>query len=154
MRNNPRRFFKKPIAVGIAAALSMTFIGTSLNLAQAARWEFGDVEVSFDSTFSIGSSWRTENRNWNNNVSKANNLNNGFDFSQYNAITNPSPANITIWKGEGGYSTNTDNGNLNYNAGESFSNLLKGTHELDIHYDGMGVFVRPHRAYNCSSIQR
>lgn len=142
MNNSPRRFSKKPLAVGIAAALSMTLLGAGLNSAQAARWSFGDVDVSFDSTFSVGSSWRTENRNWNDNVAKANNLNNGFDFSTYNAALNANPTKTTIWSGEGGYSSNGDNGNLNYNAGESFSQLIKGTHELDVHYDGMGIFVR------------
>ena len=142
MKNSPRRFSRKPLAVGIAAALSMTLLGASLNSAQAARWEFGDVEVSFDSTFSAGTSIRTENRNWNNNVAKANNLNNGFDFSNYHAVLNANPMNTTIWQGAGGYSTNVDNGNLNFDSGESFSQILKGSHELDIHYDGMGVFVR------------
>lgn len=142
MNNSPRRFSKKPLAVGVAAALSMTLLSAGLNSAQAARWSFGDVDVSFDSTFSVGSSWRTENRNWNDNVAKANNLNNGFDFSHYNAALNANPTKETIWSGEGGYSANVDNGNLNYDAGESFSQLIKGTHELDIHYDGMGVFVR------------
>ena len=142
MKNSPRRFSKKPIAVGIAAALSMTLLGASLNSAQAARWSFGDVDVSFDSTFSAGSSWRTEDRNWNDNVAKANNLNNGFDLTNYNPALNPNPKNLTLWQGEGGYSSNGDNGNLNYDSGESFSQLIKGSHELDIHYDGMGVFVR------------
>ena len=142
MINNPHRFSKKPLAIGIAAALSMTLLGASLNNAQAARWEFGDVQVSFDSTFSAGSSWRVEDRNWNDNVAKANNPNNGFDFSQYNAAFNANPINATIWQGEGGYSANVDNGNLNYNAGETFSRIFKGSHELDVHYEGMGVFVR------------
>lgn len=142
MNNNPRRFSRKPLALGIAAALSMTLQGISLNNVQAAKWDFGDVEISFDSTFSVGSSWRTENRNWNDNVAKANNLNNGFDFSHYNAALNANPANVTIWQGAGGYSANVDNGNLNFDSGESFSQLIKGSHELDIHYDNMGVFVR------------
>ncbi len=84
-------FQKKPSVVGVAAALSITLLGAGLNSAQAARWNFGDVDVSFDSTFSVGSSWRTENRNWNDNVAKANNLNNGFDFSHYNAALNANP---------------------------------------------------------------
>jgi len=142
MKNSPRRFSRKPIAVGIAAALSMTLLGASLNNAQAARWNFGDVDVSFDSTFSAGTSIRTENRNWNDNIAKTNNLNNGFDFSNYNAALNANPNNVTIWQGAGGYSANVDNGNLNFDSGEAFSQILKGTHELDIHYDGMGVFVR------------
>jgi hypothetical protein len=142
MKYNPRRFSKKPLAVGIAAALSMTLLGASLNNAQAARWDFGDVEVSFDSSFSLGTSIRTENRNWDSNIAIANNVNNGFDFSNYNAVFNANPTKYTIWQGAGGYSANVDNGNLNYDAGEAFSKIFKGTHELDIHYDGMGIFVR------------
>lgn len=141
MKNSPRSFNKKPISLGVAAALSMTLLTTSLS-SQAARWEFGDVEVSFDSTFSAGSSWRTEDRNWNDNIAKANNLNNGFDFSHYNAALNANPDKYTIWQGAGSFSSNGDNGNLNYDAGESFSQLIKGSHELDIHYGNMGVFVR------------
>ena len=142
MKYSPSRFSKKPLAVGIAAALSMTLLGASLSNAHAARWEFGDVEVSFDSTFSVGTSIRTENRNWDDNIAKANNVNNGFDFSHYHSAANPNPTSATIWQGAGGYSTNGDNGNLNYDAGETFSQIFKGTHELDVHYDGMGVFMR------------
>ncbi|MDP7592716.1 MAG: DUF1302 domain-containing protein [Litorilituus sp.] len=141
MKNNPRSFSKKPIALGVAAALSMTLLTTSLS-SQAARWEFGDVEISFDSTFSVGSSWRTEDRNWDDNIAKANNLNNGFDFSNYHAFLNANPTSATIWQGAGGYSANGDNGNLNYDARESFSQIFKGSHELDIRYDNIGVFVR------------
>lgn len=141
MKNNPSGFSKKPLSLGVAAALSMSLFTVSLS-ANAARWNFGDVEVSFDSTFSAGSSWRTENRNWSDNTAIANNLNNGFDFSNYNAALNANPTKYTIWQGEGSYSANGDSGNLNYNAGEAFSTLLKGSHELDIHYDNMGVFIR------------
>jgi len=142
MINSPRRFSKKPLAVGIAAALSMTLLGVSLNNAQAARWSFGDVKISFDSTFSAGTSIRTENRNWDDNIAKANNQHNGFDFNNYNAALNPNPNSFTIWQGAGGYSANVDNGNLNFDAGESFSQLIKGSHDLDINYGNMGVFVR------------
>ena len=143
MKNKPQHgFAKKPLAIGIAAALSITLLTSMVNNAQAARFELGDVEISFDSTFSVGSSWRTENRNWNDNVGKSNNANNGFDFSNY-SIFSPSPSKEDIWaQGEGGYSTNGDNGNLNYNAGESFSKIFKGVHELDVHYQNVGVFVR------------
>ena len=143
MKNKPQHgFAKKPLVIGIAAALSMSVLTSVVNTAQAARWDLGDVEISFDSTFSIGSSWRTENRNWNDNVGKANNANNGLDFSNY-SIFSPSPPKEDIWaQGAGGYSTNGDAGNLNYNAGESFSKIFKGVHELDIHYQNVGVFVR------------
>ncbi|KGJ92838.1 DUF1302 domain-containing protein [Colwellia psychrerythraea] len=143
MKNKPQHgFAKKPLAVGIAAALSLSVLTSMVNTAQAARWELGDVEISFDSTFSIGSSWRTEDRNWNDNVGKSNNANNGLDFSNYN-IFSPAIPKEDVWaQGKGGYSTNGDNGNLNYNAGESFSKIFKGVHELDIKYQNVGVFVR------------
>jgi len=143
MKNKPQHgFAKKPLAVGIAAALSISLLTSVVNTAQAARWELGDVEISFDSTFSVGSSWRTENRNWNDNVGKSNNANNGLDFSNY-SIFSPTPPKEDIWaQGAGGYSTNGDAGNLNYNAGESFSKIFKGVHELDVHYENVGVFVR------------
>ncbi|GAW96220.1 MULTISPECIES: DUF1302 domain-containing protein [Colwellia] len=135
-------FAKKPLAVGVAAALSISLLTSVVNNAEAARFELGDVEISFDSTFSIGSSWRTENRNWNDNVGKSNNANNGLDFSNYN-IFSPAIPKEDIWaQGAGGYSTNGDAGNLNYNAGESFSQIFKGVHELDIHYQNVGIFLR------------
>ncbi len=143
MKHNPRnRFTKKPLAVGIAAALSMTLLATTVNTAQAARFQVGDVDITFDSTFSAGSSWRTENRNWNDNVGKSNNLNNGFNFDNYHPVFNANPNSDTIWQGAGGYSNNGDNGGLNFDAGESFSQLIKGSHDLDIHYENVGVFVR------------
>jgi hypothetical protein len=143
MKNKPQHgFAKKPIAIGIAAALSMTLLTSMVNSAQAARFELGDVEISVDSTFSVGSSWRTENRNWNDNIGKSNNANSGLDFGNY-SIFSPSPTKEDVWaQGKGGYSTNGDAGNQNYNAGESFSKIFKGVHELDIHYQNVGVFVR------------
>ena len=132
-------FYKKPLAACITAAL-MTAAATSAN---AANFQLGDFDISFDSTFTAGSSWRVENRNWDANVGKSNNLNNGFDFSTYKTYgPNNKPINFDIWKGQGGYSTNGDNGNLNFDAGEAFSKIFKGSHELDIRYDNVGVFVR------------
>jgi hypothetical protein len=142
MIDNPRnRFIKKPLAIGIAAAFSFASI-MSINTAHSAKFELGDVDISFDSTFSVGSSWRVEDRNWNDNIGKSNNANNALEFSNY-SIFSPSPIKEDIWaQGVGGYSTNGDNGNLNYNSGDSFSKIFKGVHELDIQYKNMGLFVR------------
>jgi len=139
MKRSPRdKFYKKPLAVSITAAL-MAFASSNV---LAKNFEVGNFDISFDSTFSVGSSWRVENRNWDDNIGKSNNLNNGFDFSQYNAALNATPINTTIWNGAGAYSNNGDNGNLNFDAGEAFSQIFKGTHELDIRYNNIGVFVR------------
>ena len=131
-------FYKKPLALSIAAAM-MTLAGAS---AQATNFELGKFDISFDSTFSAGASWRVEDRNWNDNIGKSNNINNGFDFSQYHPILNVNPNAATVWDGAGGYSTNGDNGNLNFDSGESFSKLIKGSHELDVRYENLGFFAR------------
>ncbi|MBA6341614.1 DUF1302 domain-containing protein [Colwellia sp. MB02u-10] len=139
MKQNLRNgFYKKPLALSIAAAL-ITLANVNV---QAKNFELGNVDISFDSTFSAGTSWRVEDRNWNDNVGKSNNVNNGFDFSQYHPILNANPSAATVWDGAGSYSTNSDNGNLNFNSGESFSKLIKGTHELGVRYENLGFFGR------------
>ncbi|REL35780.1 DUF1302 domain-containing protein [Thalassotalea euphylliae] len=139
MKHSPRiSFFKKPIALSVAAALAVS-ITPSVN---AAIFELGDFEITFDSTFSLGTSIRVENRDWANHVSKPNNVNNGFDFSSYHPAFNPVPSGADVWNGEGKYSSNSDNANLNFDAGDAFSTIFKGTHELDIRRDNMGVFIR------------
>lgn len=139
MKQNLRNgFYKKPLALSIAAAM-MTLAGAN---AQAKNFQLGDFDISFDSTFSAGFSSRVENRNWNNNVGKSNNLNNGFNFSAYHPSLNVNPDAATVWDGAGSYSTNGDNGNLNYDSGETFSKLIKGSHELDIRYENLGFFAR------------
>ncbi|WP_076417877.1 DUF1302 domain-containing protein [Colwellia sp. UCD-KL20] len=139
MKNNSRSYGKlKPIAVSISVAL----LSISASTTQAKNFQLGDFDISFDSTFSVGSSWRVENRDWNSNVGKSNNLNNGFDFSHYHPALNTSPDAGTVWNGAGTYSTNSDNGNLNYDAGESFSKIIKGSHDLDIRYNNIGLFAR------------
>lgn len=139
MKHGPRdKFSRKPIALGVAAAM----LSLASQQASAANFQLGDFDISFDSTFSVGSSWRIEDRDWAQYVGKSNNLENGFDFSNYHAALNPNPASNVIWQGAGGYSNNGDNGNLNYDAGETFSKMFKGTHELEVRYENMGMFVR------------
>ena len=139
MKNNSRtRFAIKPLAACVTAAL----LTVSASSAQAKNFELGDFDISFDSTFSVGSSWRVEDRDWNGRVGKSNNVQNGFDFSNYHPSLNPSPDAGTVWNGSGLYSTNGDNGNLNYDSGESFSKILKGSHDLAISYKNFGLFAR------------
>lgn len=151
MKQNLRKgFYKKPLALSIAAAM-MTLATAGV---QAKNFQLGNFDISFDSTFSAGTSWRVENRNWNDNVGKSNNANNGFDFSQYHPILNVNPNAATVWDGAGSYSTNGDNGNLNYNAGESFSKLIKGSHELDVRYENLGFFARGMYFYDFEMVEK
>lgn len=125
----------------IARVVNMSFLLiTSANVA-AKNYQWGDVDISFDSTFSYGSSWRVESRDWNNLIGKSNNIRNNFDFQNYNPLA-PSPTKAELWASDGSYSTNSDNGNLNYDAGDMFSSQFKGSHDLDIRYNNIGIFLR------------
>lgn len=128
-------FAKKPLAVGVASAM----FALSLAPAQAASWDLGDVNITFDSTFSYGASWRMEDRDWNT-ISKVNHPR--FDWSGYNAATNNIYLPSQIWQQPGAYSSNGDAGNLNYDRGDMFSSLAKGLHELSITKDNIGLFTR------------
>ncbi|MFN7014072.1 MAG: DUF1302 family protein, partial [Bacteroidia bacterium] len=119
MKKRPIRFAKSPLAAGIATAL----FTLSYAPAQAATFNFGDVEVVFDSTFSYGASWRTEERNWDT-IAKVNHPR--FNWTGYNAATNVIYPASDIWAQPGAYSSNGDAGNLNFDRGDMFSSLFKG----------------------------
>lgn len=136
MNKRPNRFAMSPLAAGVTAAL----LALAYAPAQAATFNFGDVEVVFDSTFSYGASWRTEDRNWDT-IAKVNHPR--FDWTGYNAGTNNiiySP--FDIWEQPGAYSSNGDAGNLNFDRGDMFSSMFKGLHELSIKKDNIGFFGR------------
>lgn len=137
MIRRPLSCARHPLAVGIASALLAMMTAP----AQSASYTLGDdVEVVFDSTFSYGASWRVEERNWDT-ISKVNHPR--FNWAGYNAGTNNIiyPAS-DIWAQPGGYSSNGDAGNLNYDKGDMFSELWKGTHELSITKGDFGLFSR------------
>lgn len=136
MNKRPLAFTKKPLVLGVASAL-LALSATSI---QAASFTLGeDVEVVFDSTFSYGASWRAEDRNWDT-ISKVNHPR--FNWTGYNAATNVIYPSSEIWAQPGGYSSNGDAGNLNYDKGDIFSELFKGTHELSITKGDFGLFTR------------
>jgi hypothetical protein len=83
--------------------------------AQAATWDWGDWSGSWDNTISYGISWRAED---------------------------PDPA--LIGRGNGGTAEAilTDDGNLNFEQGDIFSNIIKGTSEIELTNGQFGVFGR------------
>ena len=115
----------KPLVTSIATALiAMQSVG-----ANAASFDIGDFNITFDSTFSAGTSWRVEDRKFDTHVGKSSNQT--FDWTGYKAYA-PNYPNYQVWNSPGSYSTNGDLANLNYDAGEEFSRVLKGFHELTI----------------------
>ncbi|NTS76004.1 DUF1302 domain-containing protein [Catenovulum sp. SM1970] len=120
-----------------AAAVLLASASTSL---QAAEFTIGDdITVTFDSTFSIGTSYRVEDRNFDEQIGKSNHPR--FNWDGY-SISNPIYSSGDIWSQPGSFSNNGDLGNLNHDPNEAFSTLIKGTHELDINAGDYGFFGR------------
>lgn len=125
----------KPVVKTLAGAVAVALTSQ----VHAAEWSFGDVNVTFDSTFSFGTSYRVEDRDFEL-IGKNNHPR--WDWTGYDAILNPKYIGPDIWAEPGSYSANGDLGNLNHDSGEAFSTLFKGTHELDINAGDFGFFTR------------
>ncbi len=83
---------------------------------QAVEFNLGEIEGRFDSQISVGASWR-------------------LDDPSSNLI---STVNGGTSKGSGSY----DDGNQNFEQGETFSQIVKGIHDLELSYENMGFFAR------------
>jgi len=86
--------------------------------AQAQGFEFfmGDMEGSLDSQISMGSSWRTE----------------GQDAGLIQGIDSSGGTNAQ----------NNNDGDKNFDSGDAFSQIFKGSHDLQVSYGNYGAFVR------------
>jgi hypothetical protein len=82
---------------------------------QAIEFSKGDVFGSFDTTLSYGIGVRMSDRN---------------------------PNTVGAANGGTGFSVNVDDGNLNYDSGDIFSNVIKFTSEFELNYKDVGAFVR------------
>ncbi|MEH6343491.1 MAG: DUF1302 domain-containing protein [Bermanella sp.] len=74
-----------------------------------------DIQVQVNSQLSIGASWRTEDAD---------------------------AALIGSTNGGTGGSATTDDGNLNFDKGETFSQIIKGSHDIQITKGNFGAFTR------------
>ena len=129
-------FTKSTLALGIVAALSMG-ITSSVN---AVSFNWGEVEGTFDSTWSAGASWRVEGRDWDSHIGKVNHPQ--FDWSGYSAFGDTKYSSDQIWAQPGSYSSNGDLSNLLYSQGDTTAIVFKGLHELSLKYKNFGVFAR------------
>lgn len=133
-KNSPLKSMSK-----IAAGVALAVVATSV---QAVEFETDNFDISFDSTFSVGASWRVQSRD-NSLVGKSNlyQLMTGLPITTAFASCT---ANPTCQIPAGAWSNNSDDGNLNFDSGDMFSNVFKGVHELDVrHKDGdYGLFAR------------
>ncbi|MBU2954498.1 DUF1302 domain-containing protein [Marinobacter sp. F3R08] len=102
-----QRWTKLPLAVAVAAGMS----------GQATAYSFymGDVEAQFNTTLSAGAGWRVEDQD-------------KRLIAQGNL--GPQFANTTV----GASTNNYDDGNLNFDKGDTYSKIVKGNSELYLNY--------------------
>ena len=114
-----------------AMKVAMTVASLGLvSAANAVSWKKGDFSASWDTTISYGVSVRVEDRD-ENLVGKAN-------LNPFVGLL-PLPEQIAH---PGRFSVNSDDGNLNYDSGELFSNAIKLTTEFGFNYKTWGGFFR------------
>jgi len=94
------------------ACLSVIITTLLCGQTQAMEFQFGDIEAVFTSEMSIGKSWRVE------------------------------AADPSLLKDVYGDYGNNDDANNNYKKDDSFSEIIKGVHDLELRYKNVGLFVR------------
>jgi len=102
---------KKKVFLSVAVFLTIQSHYTTVN---ALEFEKNGIYGNFDTTISWGVSRRIQSRD---------------------------PNLIAIGNGGSGYSSNVDDGNINYDKG-LISNAVKVTHDLDMEYENFGAFLR------------
>ncbi|WP_417513606.1 DUF1302 domain-containing protein [Marinobacter sp.] len=102
-----QRWTRLPLAVAVAAGMS--------GHASAYSFYLGDVEAQFNTTLSAGAGWRVEDRD-------------KRLIAQGNL--GPQFANTTT----GASTNNYDDGNLNFEKGDTYSKIVKGNSELFLDY--------------------
>jgi hypothetical protein len=135
---------RTPLAMAVAGALALG----AVQQAQAFEFSRGELSGSFDTTVTYGVSVRAEDRN-DNLVGKA-----YFTptlAAQIAALTAQGrylDAQALQIAARGGASVNGDDGNLNYDDGDLFSNAVKLTSELGLNWGDSGAFLRASYFYD------
>ncbi|WGL18320.1 DUF1302 domain-containing protein [Microbulbifer bruguierae] len=103
---------------GFSRALLAAAISAAVVPAQAAEFYFGadeDISLRISSQLDVGASWR---------------------------LNEADPRFIGYLNGGEGFTSTTDDGNLNFEEGETFSKIIKGVHDIELSKDNFGVFMR------------
>jgi hypothetical protein len=104
--------YLSPGRLALAVALALSAVPA---YAFTFESESGEVKGSFDTTLSVGASWRMQDRD---------------------------PTLVGITNGGTARDVNSDDGNLNYNEGGVVYSALKATHDFDLTYRNYGMFLR------------
>lgn len=118
---NKHSFSKTRTHVAVRNMIAAGFLAAAVMPVQAANFQVGDFDLSINSTVSAGTSFRVE----------------GQDRRLY------SPGNTNAAGETGRGASNTgDDGNLNFQKGDTFSTIIKGVHDFELKKDNYGFFSR------------
>ena len=95
-------------------ALALSLLGAGSVQALQFSWD-NDIKVNFDTTITYGASFRAEGRD---------------------------PSLIGIANGGTSRSVNEDDGDLNFDKGKAFANIIKATSDLEVKWRNFGFFGR------------
>ncbi len=95
--------------------LAAAVAATMSTPASAFQFYMGDIEANFDTTLSAGASWR---------------------------VAAPKEHLYGVGNGGAGGSINSDDGNLNFEKGDTYSKIIKGNSDFLAIYEDWGVFAR------------
>lgn len=118
---NKHSFTKTRTHVAVRNMIAAGLFAAAVMPVQAANFQIGDFDLSVNSTVSAGTSFRVE----------------GQDPGLY-SVGNVNAAGV-----RGRSSSNTgDDGNLNFQKGDTFSTIIKGVHDFELKKDNYGFFTR------------
>ena len=121
-----RTFSKLPLALAVAASISAPVSAFEFQLGE-------EMDASLDTTLSIGASWRVAERE-------------KFLLGAGNYYTTGAAA----WaNAEGaGSSINNDDGNWNFEKGDTYSKIVRGTTDFSVKWEDYGIFTRARYWYD------
>ena len=118
---NKHSFTKTRTHVAVRNMIAAGLFAAAVMPVQAANFQIGDFDLSVNSTVSAGTSFRVE----------------GQDAALI------SRNNTTAGGVRGtGFSNTGDDGNLNFQKGDTFSTIVKGVHDFELKKDNYGFFSR------------
>lgn len=118
---NKHSFTKTRTHVAVRNMIAAGLFAAAVMPVQAKDFQIGDFDLSVNSTVSVGTSFRVENRD-------------RALYSQGNQSSDGARGT--------GFSNTSDDGNLNFDKGDAFSTIIKGVHDFELKKDNYGFFSR------------
>ena len=127
----------------LGSAITFALMAGAGSNAQAFDFSSGDWSGSLDTLLSYGISVRVEDRD-----------DELIGLANINPLIGQQPLSVQL-TAPGRFSVNSDDGNLNYDKGDPFSNAVKATTELSINYqEDTGAFLRASYFYDFENADR